>query len=83
MKIVIGHFQVGLHGLGPLNWMGKKAVFNLVQHNIRWSPKTILFLEFFRQVLEMKAKEVMKQQLHDFSLLDNITNNILPQQQGS
>jgi len=62
--------KVGLHGLGPLNWMGKKAVFNLVQHNIR-------------QVLEMKAKEVMKQQLHDFSLLDNITNNILPQQQGA
>lgn len=58
--------KVGLHGLGPLNWMGKKAVFNLVQHNIR-------------QVVEMKAKEVMKKQLADFSLLDNITNNILPQ----
>ena len=29
--------QVGLHGLGPLNWVGKKAVFNLVQHNIRFS----------------------------------------------
>ena len=27
----------------------------------------------------MKAKEVMKKQLADFSLLDNITNNILPQ----
>ena len=32
-----------------------------------------------RQVVEMKAKEVMKKQLADFSLLDNITNNILPQ----
>ena len=51
------------------------------QHQVITSK--ILFLEFFRQVVEMKAKEVMKQQLHDFSLLENITNNILPQQQGS
>ena len=84
----VGLTQVGLHGLGPLNWMGKKAVYNLVQHNIRFFEKhhhspSSTFKMFFsspRQVVEMKAKEVMKKQLADFSLLDiNITNNILPQ----
>ena len=39
-----------------------------------------MFFSSPRQVVEMKAKEVMKKQLADFSLLDiNITNNILPQ----
>ena len=27
--------QVGLHGLGPFNWVGKKVVLSLVQQNIR------------------------------------------------
>ena len=27
--------QVGLHGLGPFNWVGKKVVLSLVQRNIR------------------------------------------------
>ena len=31
--------QVGLHGLGPLNWAGKKIVLSLVTHNIRFRKK--------------------------------------------
>jgi len=57
--------KVGLHGLGPLNWAGKKIVLSLVTHIIR-------------HLLEQRARETLKQQLDQVNMLDQIAGSFLP-----
>ena len=52
--------HIGLNGLGPLNWLGKKLVFRLVRDNIRW-------------LVEEKARELIETRLAQFSLVDQLS----------
>jgi len=55
-----GSIHIGLNGLGPLNWLGKKLVLRHIRENIH-------------DVVEEKAKEIITAQLRHFSLVDQIS----------
>ena len=55
-----GSIHIGLNGLGPLNWLGKKLVFRHVRDNIH-------------RVVEEKAREMIERRLKQFSLLDQVS----------
>ena len=57
--------HIGLDGLGPLNWLGKRVVLGLVRDNIS-------------KIIENKAREIVNTQLLSFSILDQISHIILP-----
>ena len=52
--------HIGLNGLGPLNWLGKKLVFRHVRDNIHC-------------VVEEKAREIIEKRLAQFSLVDQVS----------
>ena len=52
--------HIGLNGLGPLNWLGKKLVFRHVRDNIHC-------------VVEEKAREIIERRLSQFSLVDQVS----------
>ena len=57
--------HIGLHGLGPFNWIGKRVILGMVRDNIR-------------QVVENKAREIVNNQLLSFSIVEQISHIILP-----
>lgn len=55
-----GAIHIGLNGLGPFNWLGKKVVLRHVRDNIH-------------DVVEEKAKDIIREQLRKFSIIDQIS----------
>ena len=51
--------QVSLHGLGPLNCLGRKVIKDLVMQNMR-------------VILETNSKQVVKNSLKHFSIVDQL-----------
>ena len=50
--------HVGMHGLGPLNWLGKKVVMRVTQQN-------------FTQVLEVLGKDIIMQEFIKLSIVEH------------
>ena len=57
--------HIGLNGLGPFNWLGKKVILSLVRDNIR-------------QLVEDKARDIVNNQLLSFSIVEQISNKFFP-----
>lgn len=55
--------SVGLHGLGPLNWIAKKVLLGMVQQSIT-------------NIMEAKGKEIIRSELERVSILDQISFSI-------
>ena len=58
--------QLGLHGLGPFNWLGKRILSEKVMDNIR-------------VLIETKSKEIIKDELSNFSLVEHLFLSLIDQ----
>lgn len=57
---------VGLHGLGPLNWIGKKVLIGVIQESVT-------------NIMEQKGREIISAELGRVSIVDQLSFSLFNQ----